>query len=268
LNNNLYLHSAGIETLPSLNLYLYYRLKCLHLSGNHITRIEGLEYLTGLRSLFLQSNKINRIENIEMLIELRTLDLSNNHIKKIENVKSLVQLNILNLELNLMSVLDEEQGLELSCLTALTQLNLSRNNLELDNPVSFFTTYTPNIKCLYMQGNQAMRGVANLRHSLLEGLPNLTFLDSRHVSRQTNTAPPLSPARAVAITERRALALARIARERNGLEDPVDITDAELEIYAGRVRREFGENTTNDEASSQPSMEETPSGSLSLDEME
>jgi dynein assembly factor 1 len=269
LNDSLYLHSAGIEDLTALNLHLYYNLKSLHLSGNHIFRIAGLEYLTNLRSLYLQANNIARLENLDMLTELRTLDLSSNRIQTIENVGHLVQLTILNLEHNSIKFLDAAQGLELARLSSLTQLNLARNDLSnIENsPAEYFRTYIPNIKCLYIQGNPAIRQISNLRQSLLDVLPSLTFLDSRPVNRHANVAPPLSPTRAAAISERRQLALARIERERAGRAESVETTEAELEIYVNRLRREYGrdgtgDSTTNDEVSSLPTSE------ASMDEMD
>ena len=260
LNDILYLHSAGLEDLTTLNLSLYYRLKSLNLSGNHIGKIAGLEYLTSLRTLYLQSNNISRIENLEMLLDLRTLDLSGNRIGRIENLGTLNKLTILNLEHNCIVELDRHQGEELHKLQALTQLNLSRNDWHLADPAAFFAQYTPQIKCLYIQGNQALRSIVNLRQSLVEVLHNLTFLDSRPVQRQTDAVPALSPRRAAAISERRRIALERIDRERGDrFEEVAETTETEMQMYAHRVRIEYGrsgDSTTNDDVTSMSSLEE------------
>ena len=240
LNDCLFLHSAGISSIDSCSLHLFYNLKSLHLSGNNIREMTGLERLIHLRSLYLQSNIISAITGLSDLIDLRVLDLSKNRITQIAGVCHLRRLTNLNLESNDITILDSKQGEQLESLSSLTQLNLSKNKLNVDNPSAYFATYTPRIKCLYVQGNEAMRGIS--RDSFIQALPHLTWLDSRPVVKATIERPVISPSRADALTQRRQLAIQRIARERanfpNSLHDlGTDLTA--LDEYAIRIRNEL-----------------------------
>jgi len=213
LNDNLYLHNASLKSLDMCSFHLYYNLRSLHVSGNNITKICGLEYLSLLRCLYLQNNDIQQIEGLEANLELRILDLSSNRISRIENLSHLKQLTHLNLENNAITSLSQTS--QLSSLPSLTQLNLSRNQISFDpSPAAFFRAATPSLKCLYLQGNASLRPLTDLRPSLIACLPQLTYLDTRPVSAQERglslSQPPLSPGRGAFLTARREAALARI----------------------------------------------------------
>ena len=90
INNN---HIEKIENLDNLNLIE------LHLQGNFIKSISGLQKLTKLRVLNLSRNQISKLQGLAGLSALRNLQLSDNSIK---NIKELVHLE----KLDYISVLD------------------------------------------------------------------------------------------------------------------------------------------------------------------
>ena len=153
---------------------------------------------------------------LERLIHLRSLYLQSNIISAISGLSDLIDLRVLDLSKNRIT-----QIAGVCHLRRLTNLNLES-------------------KCLYIQGNEAMRGIS--RDSFIQALPHLTWLDSRPVVKATIERPVISPSRADAITQRRQLALQRIARERanfpNSLHDlGTDLTA--LDDYAIRIRNEL-----------------------------
>ena len=258
LNQNLYFHSANLRSLDKCHFHLFYNLKSLHLSGNAITRICGLEYLSKLRCLYLQSNHISRIEGLESNLELRILDLSSNSIQDIENISHLSHLENINLENNAIKACTDSSGQCLEKLLKLSQLNLSRNEIASfgdTTPWEYFSRYTPTIKCLYLHGNTHLRQFKSLRTNLIRVLANLTYLDTRPVTPQERgvclTEPPLSPDRAAAITARRHAALDRIGR------NVASVEEIDLDVYAARMReRQIEETTTQDDTASDRSLAE------------
>jgi len=75
-------------------------LQELYLSGNQITKIEGLETLVNLQELCLGGNQITKIEGLETLVNLQKLYLGGNQITKIEGLETLVNLLVLFLGYN------------------------------------------------------------------------------------------------------------------------------------------------------------------------
>ncbi|MEA5260149.1 TIR domain-containing protein [Arcicella aquatica] len=70
------------------------------MSGNEITKIEGLDKLVNLSQLSLSGNKITKIEGLDKLVNLSQLSLSDNEILKIEGLDTLVNLSGLRIEGN------------------------------------------------------------------------------------------------------------------------------------------------------------------------
>ena len=89
----------------------------LNLSGNKITKIEGLDSLTNLTELYLSKNQISHIESLDRLTNLTKLYLFSNQISHIKGLDRLTNLIVLSLSYNQISRIE---GLDrLKKLTAL-----------------------------------------------------------------------------------------------------------------------------------------------------
>ena len=134
-------------------------LEWLGLSGNKITKIEGLDNLTGLKQLYLGSNQITKIQQLDKLTSLQELNLWNNQISKIEGLDNLISLEWLGLNGNKITKIEE-----LDSLTGLNGLDLSGNKITkiegLDNLIS--------LEWLDLSGNKITK---------IEGLTNSINLE-------------------------------------------------------------------------------------------
>ena len=79
----------------------------LHLYGNNIEEIKGLESLTSLKELTLYRNKISEIKGLENLKNLTVLELNGNPIREIKNIEQLHNLESFHIDSTLLTGLDE-----------------------------------------------------------------------------------------------------------------------------------------------------------------
>jgi len=80
----------------------------LDLSGNQISKLEGLDGLSNLTVLYLSDNQISKLEGLDGLSNLTVLDLSGNQISKLEGLDGLSSLIILDLGTNPLDFIDKE----------------------------------------------------------------------------------------------------------------------------------------------------------------
>jgi len=149
-NNSLFLSPkiriTSIEEIERLEQFTDC-LENLNLSNNKLTKIEGLEKFTKLKSLELSYNLIERIEGLNNLDKLEELDLSSNSIKEISGLEKLEELTVLTLRKNYIRKIErlencsllEVLDLNYNCITELNDLknlmnlrylNVSHNKIE------------------------------------------------------------------------------------------------------------------------------------------
>lgn len=106
-------------------------------STSYISSIEGIQYLTNLRTLNLSFNQISDITPISGLINLNTLILESNRITDITALIGLTNLTYLILGANIINDLSPLSGL-----TNLTQLSLYESNIDDINALSELSNLT------------------------------------------------------------------------------------------------------------------------------
>ena len=180
LNEILYLHFKSFKKIE--NLTFFTNLKVLYLEGNLISKIEGLETLTNLTSLYLHENCIEKIEGLETLKNLCNLNLSDNCITKIENLNSCPKLQNLLIKRNRVGINGEGDlsGL-LNLSPEFTVLDISDNKIDESDIVEKFLTKIPNLRVIYLQGNECCRKIKNYRKTLINKLKELRYIDDRPV---------------------------------------------------------------------------------------
>uniref|UniRef100_K3WU80 Dynein assembly factor 1, axonemal homolog n=1 Tax=Globisporangium ultimum (strain ATCC 200006 / CBS 805.95 / DAOM BR144) TaxID=431595 RepID=K3WU80_GLOUD len=176
INDKLYLHYKGFRTIKNLDEYT--GLKVLWLEGNGLGKIEGLEHQTQLRTLYLHENLISKIEGLEAQVLLDTLNLSQNQITKIENLSHMKALTSLALKSNyLVTAQDIEHVLTLPNLSV---LDIQSNRVTDVNIVDILAQM-PELKVLYLQGNDVVKHIKQYRKTLVYRCRKLKYLDDRPV---------------------------------------------------------------------------------------
>ena len=150
----LHLAYNQITSVPQLRLHVLDQLRVLHLQGNDIWRLEGLEGLYRLRELVLDQNRIRQLEpeSLSSLTSLRTLHLEENGLRSLAHLPP--QLQTLALGTNRICDLAELERIDHLSET-LTQITLA------NNPVTRKQHY---------------------RLALTQRLSELTLLDDREVT--------------------------------------------------------------------------------------
>ncbi|TYZ57156.1 hypothetical protein PybrP1_004151 [[Pythium] brassicae (nom. inval.)] len=176
INDKLYLHYKGFRAIKNLDEYT--GLKVLWLEGNGLGKIEGLEHQTQLRTLYLHENLINKIEGLDVLTQLDTLNLSQNQITRIENLEHLQALTSLALKGNyIVAAQDIEHVLKLPNLSV---FDLQSNRIT-DAGVVDVLAQMPELKVLYLQGNDVVKYIKQYRKTVIFRCRKLKYLDDRPV---------------------------------------------------------------------------------------
>ena len=180
LNEILYFHFKGFEKIE--NLETFTGLKVLYLEGNSIKKIEGLEKLVNLKSLYLHQNVIEKIEGLDTLVNLYNLNISDNLIKKIEGLSKCVRLSNLLLKRNRIGFngLEDLKGL-LELNKDFTVLDNQDNHIGEANIVEEILEKIPNLKVLYLNGNECVRKIPNYRKTLISKVKEIRYIDDRPV---------------------------------------------------------------------------------------
>ena len=144
-----------ITELPPLHLSGLQALRVLHLQGNEISRVDGLQHLHELRELVLDRNKIKALDahSLAALANLRELRLEENGLRTLDHFAPLPKLQVLALGSN--RILDVAELEKLGALPALQQIVL------VNNPVARKQLYRP---------------------TLIRRLPSLKSIDGRELT--------------------------------------------------------------------------------------
>ena len=132
-------------------------------------------------SLMLQENIISKMEGLHNLSNLRTLNLADNCIKRIEGLAGCHMLDSLYLKRNRIGKDDlaDLEGL-LEC-PSLQCVELSNNFVVCPEAIDEIFVKMPNLRVLYLLGNDITKKIKSYRKTVISKLPGLKYLDDRPV---------------------------------------------------------------------------------------
>eukprot|EP00397_Hematodinium_sp_SG-2012_P013380 GEMP01013584.1.p1 GENE.GEMP01013584.1~~GEMP01013584.1.p1 ORF type:complete len:467 (+),score=95.16 GEMP01013584.1:561-1961(+) len=178
LNDTLYLHYAGFNSIPEGVLDAYHNTRSLFFQANGLKKIENIEALQELRALYLQQNCIQCIENLSGFRHLIVLNLANNGIETVPPGSLPPALEQLNLSRNHLNVVGDIQGI-FEC-PKLNSVDVSYNNFE--NEIEIMECWQAmSLDCLFLHHNPCSSRIKNYRRRLISTLSTLRFLDARPV---------------------------------------------------------------------------------------
>lgn len=113
--------------------------------------------------------------------QLVQLQLSDNMISKIEGLSTLQELDTLYLARNRVGKngLQDLYGL-LEC-PSISTLDIQNNRIADENILEEILVKMPNLKVLYLKGNDCIKKIRNYRKTVIARIPSLKYLDDRPV---------------------------------------------------------------------------------------
>ena len=219
----------------------------LNLSFRGIVRIQNLECLRCLRKLQLDNNGITRIEGLESVSgSLEWLDLSFNALTSMEGLGALPRVTDLSLFHN---SLTQVTGLE-GC-TALQCLSLGENRLDdLLGSVLYIRKRVPKLEVLTMEGNPLCKlgegGREVYRPFFLAFCPRLKYLDYQLITeaeRQTAREGGVPAEQLSEVEDADAVEAKALAREKEKADQLADYVAANLEVIETMYSDLFGDGS-------------------------
>lgn len=166
-------------------MHLFPDLKTLYFEGNGLVEVaDALLTNTKLMSLMLHENMIKKMDGFHTLSNLRTLNLAENCIYRIEGLSGCVNLVSLYMARNNLGKgeagsIDALEGL-LEC-PSLECVELSKNALADPACVDEVLAKMPNLRVVYLMGNEIVSLIRSYRKTVVSKLPELRYLDDRPV---------------------------------------------------------------------------------------
>jgi Leucine-rich repeat (LRR) protein len=125
-----------------------------------------------LRCLYLSKNLISKIQGLESLSSLVTLDLSNNRLTNIGGLEGCTSLKTINLQRNALTSVEGLEGL-VAC-PSLDNIDITNNRIEGD--VTSLMARLPSLHALSVNGNPCTQ-TQGFRKRTIAAIPTLTYLD-------------------------------------------------------------------------------------------
>ncbi|CAM9113563.1 unnamed protein product, partial [Discosporangium mesarthrocarpum] len=144
------------------------------LEGNGLTRLEGLENQSMMRTLYVHENLIEKIEGLDSMLKASC----KNFIKCVENLSHLGTLTTLLLSYNCLRSADDLRHV-LQC-PSLQTLDLQHNRID-DPQVVEVVAAMPDLRVLYLQGNPVIKKIQHYRKVTVSRCLQLKYLDDRPV---------------------------------------------------------------------------------------
>eukprot|EP00794_Sanderia_malayensis_P011828 gene11828-13054_t len=123
----------------------FYKVTCLQLDNQHLSKISNLEHLENLRFVSFNHNDITKIEGLENCPKIEELSLVGNCISKLEGIDHLLRLSSLNMSNNNLLTIDGTNFEKLAMLENLSfENNLISHLKSLQKAVSLTELYIGN----------------------------------------------------------------------------------------------------------------------------